>query len=595
MAKEKNISKGIYNWTFLLIVIAAVIIVNIISSLVYRRVDMTEDKRYSLADGTKEFLENKDNFPNRINIKIYLDGKLPAEMSRFRNAVEDKLKEFKLYAGKRIEYQFIDPNANSDEDNRELQREIYAEGKGIIPMDIIYMKDGTQSQMTVFPGAIIEYEGSTVGSVQLLPGSKIGMPFQLSALTDVIQNSINNLEYMLVSSIRRSTQEFKPRIAFLGGHGELQFQNTQRVRALISPYFSIRDVTLNDSIHALDDVDGLIIARPTSSFSDKDLYIIDQFVMRGGRLMCFLDKLELNEDSLNANGEVHTTRRELRLDRMLFDYGLKINDNYLIDARCAAKQVPFAKQSLIPWFYHILATPTSHPISRNVEPVALKYVNEIQFVGNNKQIALTPILTTSSNSTATGLAPLVNLAMPLNYGENPQLVPNPKNEANKKCIAGLAEGMFESHFKSRIVEEFANNPDSKYLAKSKAEGKVLLVGNGRFIANKYDSMPNKTGTAYMYRPSQLNDLQYSEDMVNLNIRHFFGNQEFFQNMTDYMMGDNSVLDIRSRQIDIHAIDNEKVKADATFYKVVNVGLPIVIVLLLAFGLNFIRRRRYAKS
>lgn len=608
MKKEKQLSKGIYNWTFLAIAVAAIVIVNVISSLVYRRIDMTEDQRFSLAPGTITYLENKENFKNRLNIKIYLEGNLPAEINRFRNAVEDKLKEFKLYAGDRIEYQFIDPHVGTEEEKQEVYREIFAEGKGVLPMDIVYMKDGTQSQMLLWPGAIIEYGGSTVSSVQFLPGSKVGMPYQLNAIDDVIQNSINNLEYMLISSIRRSTQEVKPRIAFLGGHGELKFQETQRARALIAPYFSIKDVELNDSIHALDDVDGLVIARPTKKFSDKDLYIIDQFLMRGGRLMCFLDKLIINEDSLDAKGEVHTTRNDLGLDKMLFDYGLKINDNYVLDARCAAKQVPFAKQSMIPWFYHVLATPTNHPISRNIEPVSLKYTNEIQFVGNirqvegnesqfissNGKVTLTPILTSSTNSTVTGLAPLVNLAMPLNYGDNPQLVPNPENEANKKCLAGLAEGTFESYFKNRIVAEFANNPDSKFKTESTEEGKVLLIGNGRFLANQYDSTLNRRGDGYMYRPKQLNDLQYSEDMVNLNIRHFFGNQEFVQNLTDYMMGDNSVLDIRSRQIDIHAIDAEKVKADATFYKIINVGLPIMLILILAFVMNFMRKRKYAR-
>ena len=157
-----------------------------------------------------------------------------------------------------------------------------------------------------------------------------------------------------------------PRIAFLQGHGELTFAQTQRARSLIAPYFAIADVTINDSIAALDKVDGLIIARPRGRFTDKELYVIDQFVMRGGRLMCFLDALYLNEDSLNTKGMTHTLRNETGLERMLFDYGLKLNDNYVVDARCAPKAVPFAKQSLIPWFFHVMATPTKHPISRKI-------------------------------------------------------------------------------------------------------------------------------------------------------------------------------------------------------------------------------------
>jgi ABC-2 type transport system permease protein len=593
MAEKKKILSGIYNYTFLGIILAAALLLNIISSFVYKRFDMTEDQRYSLANGTVDFLKNSENFKGRLNIKIYLQGNLPAEIDHFRNAVEDKLKEFKQYAGNKIEYQFIDPNIGTDKEQQMLFESLWAKGKGILPMNIVYMKDGSQSQMMLWPGAVIEYGGSTVNTIQLLPGSKTDNPYQLNGMTEIIQNAINNLEYMLISSLRRATQESKPRIAFLQGHGEYKFPNTQRVRALLSPYYSIADITLNDSIHALDDVDGLIIAHPRTAFNDKDLYIIDQFVMNGGRLMCFIDKMNVSEDSLVKYGQTNSERYDLGIDRMLFDYGLKINDNFVIDARCVPRQVPMAQKAMLPWFFHVLATATSHPISRNVEPVALKYTNEIQFVGQNPNIALTPILTSSTNSTVTGLAPMISLGMPLNYGENPELVPNPDSETNKKCLAGLAEGKFTSFFKNRIVDEFANSPLIKYKEEGAKEAKVFLIGNGTMLANKYDSMPDKLGTGYLFRPKQLNDLQYDEGLVNLRMPHFFGNQEFIQNLLDYMMGDNSVLDIRSRQIDIHEINTEMVKADAGFFKLLNIGLPIGMILLLAFVMNYMRKRKFA--
>jgi ABC-2 type transport system permease protein len=590
---EKKLTRGIFNWTFLAVFIAGIVLVNVIASLLYKRIDMTEDKRYSLSDGTIEFLENKNNFDNRVNIKIYMEGNLPAELKHFRNTLEDKLKEFKEYAGDRIEYQFIDPNVGTEGEQQALFENIYAKGKGIIPMDVVYMKDGAQSQMMIWPGAVIDYGGSTVQNIQFMPGTPPGKPYSIDGLTDMIENSINNLEYILISSLRRATAKSKPRIAFLQGHGELTYAQTQRARALIAPYFAIADVTINDSIAALDNVDGLVIARPRARFTDKELYVIDQFVMRGGRLMCFLDALYLNKDSLNMKGMTHTVRNETGLERMLFDYGLKLNDNYVVDARCAPKAVPFAKQSLIPWFFHVMATPTKHPVSRNLEPVSLDFTSEIQFVGNSKN-ALTPVLTSSTNSNVTGLAPLVNLAMPLNYGKNPELVANPEDDVNKRCVAGMSEGFFDSHFKNRIVEEFANNPIAKYKEKSTKEGKVFLIGNGRFIENSYDSMPARDGKGFMYRPTEFNDLRMDKDLAQLGIPLYFGNQEFFQNLTDYMMGDNSVLDIRSRQIDIHAIDQEKVKANANFYKVVNLLVPILLVLIFALLMAYLRKNRYAK-
>ena len=593
MAEKKTIIKGMYNWTFLVIVIVALILINIISSFLNKRWDVTEDQRFSLTEGTIDYLSNEKSFKNRISIRIYFDGNLPSELKHFRNSIEDKLKEFKEYAGKRIEFQFINPKTGTEAEQQSLYETLYAKGKGIMPMDVVYMKDGDQHQLLLWPGAVIDYEGSTVHTIQFLPGTPPGKPFQLQGMTEMIENSINNLEYMLISSLRRATQVMKPRIAFLQGHDELKYCQTQRARALISPYYSITDITIKDSLAALDNVDGLIIARPRTPFSEKDLYIIDQFVMRGGKLMCFIDALNIDEDTLNNKGVTHTTRYNTGLDRMLFDYGLKLNDNYVIDAQCVPKAVPMAKQSLIPWFFHILATPSKHPITRNLDFVSLKYTSEVQFVGSSKNV-LTPILTSSANSTRTGMAPMVNLGLALNYGKNPELVPNPTDKKNQICLAGLAEGFFESHYKNRIVDEFAKNPLSKYKEKSNKEGRVILVGNGRFLENKYDSMPNRDGKTMMYRPTQLNDLRFDPKLAELGMQHSFGNQEFIQNLVDYMLGESSVIDIRSRQIDVHGINNEKIKADAGFYKIINLLIPCGIILILAFVMYSIRKRKYSK-
>lgn len=593
MSLKNKIVKSFYNWTFLVIAIVFVFLINIISSFVNKRWDMTEDERYSLSEGTINFLSNDSILTNKITLRIYLAGNLPSEIKVFKNALEDKLKEFRQFAGDKIQYQFINPLDGTEQEQQELFETIYNKGKGIIPMDVVYMKDGTQNQLLIWPGAEIDYNGATVNSIQLLPGTPPGKPYQLKDLSDLIQNSVNNLEYMLVSTIKRSINDQRKRVAFLQGHGELNFAETQRARALISPNYAITDVILNDSLEALNNVDGLIIARPTKPFSEKDLYIIDQFVMKGGRLMCFLDGLRVNEDSLMRMGTTHSIRNTTGIERMLFDYGLKLNDNYVIDVNCAPKPVPMAKVSLIPWFYHILATPTGHPIARNLEPVSLKYSSEVQFVGT-KNNHLTPVLTSSTNSMRTGMAPLVSLGMAMNYGQNPELVPNPKDENNKVCLAGLSEGTYVSFYRNRIVDEFAKNPSVHYLERSDKESKILLIGNGRFLANLYDSMPNPKTQQMMYRPAKINDLRFDPQLAELGVPHSFGNQEFIQNMVEYMLGDNTVIDLRSRQIDIHEIDSEKVKKDATFYKIINMILPCAIIILLGFGINYLRKRKYSK-
>jgi len=594
MKLQELFSKYIYNWTLLLFIFGGIILLNIIASLISFKFDMTKDHRYSLADGTENFLSKKENIESRISIKIYLEGNLPSEITNFKNALKSKLKDFKSVAGNRIEYIFIDPNNGSKEVKNEFFAQLYDRGQGILPMEISYLKDGEQRQVMIWPGAKMSYSFNGIikeSTIQFLPGTKPGSPYGLAQMSDVIQNAHNNLEYNLISAIRRITQKEKKRIAFLHGHEELNLNQTLRARALISPYFSITDINLNDSIAALEDVDGLIIADPQTPFSMKDLYIIDQFVMKGGKLMCFMNTLYLEEDTLNSQGYVNTLRKNLKLENMLFDYGIKLNENYVIDVQCALKISPYAEEPFIPWFFHVLASPSAHPITRNIDPVSLKYANEIQFVPQ-ENVALFPILNSSSNSNRTGLAPLVSLGFSKNFGKNPKLTENPEDEKNKLCLAGLAEGYFQSHFKNRIVSEFANNPDSKYKSKSSKEGKVIVVGNGQFIANKYDSIQKPNSEEFAYFPNEINDLRMEPELAKRRIPLFFGNQEFFQNLVDYIMGDNSVLDIRSRQIDIKEIDKEKININAGFYKVINMIVPISIILLLSLIWNILRKKKY---
>jgi gliding-associated putative ABC transporter substrate-binding component GldG len=592
-----NFTKGLYNWTVLGLLAAVLVLLNFIGSMLYLKLDMTKDQRYSLAQSTVNYLSDKKNFENRISIQIYLDGNMPSELKNFQNALKDKLKDFKRIAGTRIEFLFTDPNVGTEDEINALRAQLYDRGKGILPLEILYLKDGTQSQMLLFPGALLSYSVNGItkeGVVQFLPGTQPGRPYALEQMSEIIENALNNLEYNLLSAMRRLTQTSKPTIAFLQGHGELNPAETMRARALISPYYQIKDIALNDSIAALKDVDGLIIADPQTPFSQKDLYLIDQFVMRGGKLLCFMNTLSLNEDTLNTTGMTHTTRKNLLLDRLLFDYGIKIKENYVLDANCAPKIVPFAETAFLPWFYHMLATPSLHPMTRNVDPISLKYANEIEFVQVPKA-QLTPILTSSSNAIPSGLQPLINLALPLNYGKNPKLVENPEDDINKLCVAGLSEGFYQSHFKNRIVAEFAESKDANYLEESEQETKILVVGNGTFIRNSYDSIldPKKINS-YLYRPIGINELKVDAELAQRRIPIIFGNQELFQNMVDYMMGDNSVLDIRSRQIDIKEIDKEKIKSSSLFYKSMNMLVPLLLILALALIMNWIRQKKYTR-
>ncbi len=596
---KKNLTKGLFNWTVLALIGGAIVLVNVIGSLIYYKIDMTKDQRYSLANSTEQFLSNTDNFENRISIQIYLEGNMPSEIKHFQTALKDKLQDFKRVAGNRIEYLFSDINVGSEEEINAMRAQLYDKGKGIMPLEILYMKDGTQSKVMLFPGAIMSYTVNGItkeNMVQFLPGTQPGHPNSLEDMAEIIETSLNNLEYNLIASMRRLTQVSKPTIAFVQGHGELTYQQTMRARALLAPYFTLKDVNLTDSIAAFNDVDGVIIANPRIPYSDTSLYIIDQFVMRGGKLMVFMNTLWHSEDSLMSKGMTHTTRKYLKLDKLLYDYGINVRENYLMDVQCAPKIVPFAESTFIPWFFHVLATPSKHPITRNVDPILLKYANEISFV-DLPNIKQTTLLTSSTNSIPSGLQPFLNLGLPLNYGKSPKLIDNPEDPTNKLCLGAMVEGYFQSRYTNRLAPEMDKMKSTKYafLPKSQKEGKVLVIGNGTFFANTYDSIPNPKGMNYLYRPNGFNELKMDYNLYQQRISLYYGNQELFQNIVDYMMGDNSVLDIRSRQIDIKEIDKEKVRKFAGYYKTINMLLPLGIIILLSVLMNFIRTRRYARK
>jgi ABC-2 type transport system permease protein len=129
----------------------------------------------------------------------------------------------------------------------------------------------------------------------------------------------------------------------------------------------------------------------------------------------------------------------------------------------------------------------------------------------------------------------------------------------------------------------------KYLSNSQKPGKVLLIGNGRFIANSL--RPDERGMPRPYFPSLAADEEmtiYSRSYV------LIGNQEFFQNMVDYMMDESSVIGLRSRKVDINALDKNKLKKDAQFYKLLNIIVPVLLVAVLAVLMLLFRKRKYAK-
>jgi gliding-associated putative ABC transporter substrate-binding component GldG len=602
--------KGLFNGGYFAGIITVLILLNVIFSLLHFKLDLTADQRFSLARGTQAFLKKTKNQESRISLKIYLEGDLPAEIQGFRNAIEDKLKDFKSLAGNRIEYEFVNPNEGHASKKEEY---FFLKGlfnKGILPTKVVYVKNGIQSQLVLWAGAEISCSANGVikeSYLQFLPGTPNGDPLELNRINPIIENALNNLEYNLLSAMRKISQSEKKRIAFLQGHGELKEQETINARAVLSPYFYLTTLSLGSeaSYQELNDLDGIIVANPTQPFSDLDLYFLDQFVMNGGRLMVFMNTLHHQEDSLGKNYFDHTLRKNIKLDRMMFDYGIRMHENYVFDRICGYRKVQLKNTSSLSWPYYVLSSPSLHPITRNIDPVYLPYPNELQLI-ERPGVRLSKILTTSSNANRSGIAPQISLMDFQVFGENPLFIENPDDPINKITLAAMAEGEIPSYFSNReladensrsieSVAEMRKVPKKFRIKKVKSsnDAKVFVVGNGTFLANEYDSVFQ--GGSYQYRPYPafpFNALKYSK-IPDINGRPLiYGNQEFIQNLVDYMLGDNSVLDIRSRQIELRQLDQRKMMDEGNFIRYINLLIPFLLIALLGGVIFFLRKKKY---
>lgn len=585
----KNISNKAYFTILTIIVLAAVVLLNIIFSFFTLRYDLTKDKRYSLTPSTISFL-SEDNLSNRILFKIYLEGEMPAEIQRLRTSIQNKLDEFKYYAGSNIEYEFINPNEGSKEDQEALKEQLYDKGRGIRPVNITYRKKGSSNILELFPGATVEYAGSTVGSIRFLEGGTYNLDERLENL---VQRSINNIEYKLMQSISKATRRTKKTVAFIHGHGELRIPYTQGARRRIEDAYVIEDVKLNESLEALNDVDGIIIAEPTEKYSDKDRFIIDQFLMQGGNVMLFYNPLSINNDTIRRTGMVHSTRKRIGLEKMIFDYGIKINEDLVVDANYDRFIMPGLPRGFVNWYFYVRALGTAHPISAMVDPVKLPYVASLQFVENENNVKPSVILTSSSNAKSYGNAPLLSISIEQNFGENPQFQEDPDDPANRLMLGAIVEGKFESAFKNRIAPTYAEDPNAFFEEKSAQPGKLMVVGNGTFFKNAfYDSIFVREEGKYKYIP-RLPRKGEIDELLATNQK--LGNFDFFENCVDYMLEESTLLSIRSRTIDLHPTDKLKVEKYSNFYKFINLFIPVLIILIIALTSYMIRYYKYIKK
>lgn len=561
----------------LFIGIAIVALVLFISSFARVRVDLTSEQRYTLTLATMELVRGLEDI---LYVKVYLSGELPADLKQLERATRDVLDEMRAGNPEHVQYSFVDPSASSDEKTR---REVYdqLQKQGLTYSSIRIKEKGGFSEKIVFPGALVTYRDKTV-PVQLLK-TQLRTPD-----ADIVQRSITNVEYELASAFRQATTRQRPRIAFLEGHGELAEIETADIANALSALYAVSRVRIDGRIDALsskneqlryrtNDYEALIIAKPDSVFSDRDRYVLDQFVMNGGRILWCIDAMDPQLDSLRRNQFSIATGRDLGIEELLFAYGARINKDLVLDRSCAPIELftqPFGNQRKLerfPWYFEPVSIPQSgHPIVANIDPIHLRFASTIDTIGVDS-VRKTILLTSSPLSFAQRTPVRVSLNMvEMNQGFERRATPY-------LPLAVLLEGSFRSAYYDRIPTAFRSDKNVAFRDRSPRTAQ-LVIADGDVIANRVD--PAK-GMYYM-----LGFDRYANAKI-------YGNRELILNAMNYLLDDRSLISIRSRAITLRQLDAARVDAERRTWQAINLGVPLLISLVLGLAYQSLRRRAHA--
>lgn len=587
MSKQKNQQKSAgYKRTdllSLLISLAILVLIGIAGDLLFFKIDLTEEKRHTLTPATINMLENLDD---DVFVRCYLSGEFPAMFKRLEKSIQERLDEFNDYSGGKVSYEFINPYASGDEKTiGETEEALFKEGLRFTRIG--YEESGVRKFQNIWPSAMLTYKGTSI-PIQFFK-SENPDPSE-----EMINQSVNNIEFEFASRMRMLLRKKRPAIAILDGQrGPTPIETADLVESL-KEYYDIERVEPKEKLNALSEkLDGtprrsnkydlLIVAKPDSTFSNQNKLIIDQFVMNGGRVLWLIDPLRMSLDSLRVKQQVLAESNELGLYDMLFDYGVRVNRNLIIDYQCALIMLdggPMGNQrnmQMANWYFAPVVIPTNeiHPIVSNLDPIHFDFVSSLDTVGGNPLITKTVLLRSSDLSIERKAPVRVNASiaeLELDYFQNGPHQSYP--------LAVLLEGEFTSNFTGRLPDTLVRNPDFAFMEKS-LPTRMIVVGDGDIIRNKV--MPVQGG----YQPLPLGFDRYANRVI-------YDNKEFLLNAINYLLDDTELIAVRSRTIELRQLNKSSTRENRGMIQVLNVALPLVLIVLLGSIVIIIRKRKYSK-
>jgi ABC-2 type transport system permease protein len=546
------------------LLLGILVLVNVVSSFVFTRIDLTEDKRFTLSDASKRLV---GNLKDVVFIKVYLAGEFSPGFSRLSQSTRELLDELREYSNGNLEYEFIDPSANTDETERKnLYAQLYQ--KGIQPTTVEERTNEGVKRTYIFPGALVSYSNMEM-PVQLLK-SQLGVPPEM-----ILNNSIQNLEFEFCNSIQKATDPARPAIGFLEGHGELDTLEVADFAETLKASYALKRVRIDGQLTALKDIKLLIVAKPDSAFNEQDKFIIDQFVMKGGKVLWLIDPIIASMDSMERRGEMMAPAQDLKLDDMLFRYGARVNYDLVQDLLSSLIPVVTGmvgnqpKQQLLPWYFFPVMTPQSkHPIVNNLNSIKGQFVSSVDPINVNG-IKTEVLLSTSKYSRISPAPVRVSLGV-MQYKPDPADFP-----VKNVPVAMLMEGEFTSLYKNRIPPAISENKEIGF-KESSVKTAMVVVADGDIMRNDY----------LKGQPVPLGFDKYT----NMT----YGNKSFLLNVIDYLCDDSGMMVIRNKDYRLRLIDPAVLEANTQPLKLINLLAPLLLILLFGVFKFYKRRRQYAQ-
>ena len=567
---SRNKERMPYHTGVTILITLLLLLLNFISSLEFKRFDLTAEKRYTLKPVTINML---DSLKDVVYFKIYLGGDLNANFTRLKNTTREMLDEFRALSDNKIEYSFVNPSEKENTpEGRDLQQQLLK--SGIEPYTLTYKTSETVKSKRIWPAAIASYGDNKKTICNLYR-------YQAATSEEVsVNNAIIDLEYNLANSIRKLLKKKRQTVAFIDGHGEADTLATSDIAYALSEYYNVVRVNIGGRFRALEGVDAIVVAQPDTAFSDKDKYILDQFVIKGGKALWCIDQIDRNKDSFALNGFSLAIAQDYNLNDFFFKHGVRFGTAIVQDLNCGDVKLNTAPVGSAPrfrnfkWIYKLVPVPLetdTHIIVRNLGYVKMDYAGSIDTGISAPGIRKTVLLKSSRYSRLEQTPARISLGI-VNYKPNPQMF----RKTPYLPLAVLLEGRFSSIFTNHIPRSIDSL--TKFQPYCDQPNKMIVIADGDILQN-------------VFRPQQNVFFQcgYDRDMGEL-----FANKTFIINCMNYLMDDEGIMALRNKNVKLRLLNKSIVEQQYTRWSMINLLGPLVFLVLIGTVQFFVRRMRYAK-